>query len=128
MSDNRTQVVLNINAEESVRDEELETITQQLRNELLETDVESVAFLRSGEAPEGSRAGDPVTLGTLLVTLAASGGVFTTLINAIQGWLGRGEKRSITLEIDGDKLSITGSSSEEEKQLINHWINRHKKR
>jgi hypothetical protein len=127
MSDNITQAILNFNAGERVSNGEYEAITQELRNELLETDVKSVAFMEGGEPLEGSRAFEFITLGTLLVTLAASGGVFTTLINTISGWLARDEKRSITLEIDGDKISITGSSSEEEKQLIKQWIRRHKK-
>jgi hypothetical protein len=31
----------------------------------------------------------------------------------------------VTLEIDGDKLEVTGLSSEEQQRLINAWLSRH---
>src|SRR5216683_2839651 len=127
MSDNITQIVLTFSAGEAVPSEQYEATTHELRNELLQTGLGSVAVMEAGETPEGSRAFEVISLGTLVVTLAASGGVFTTLINVINGWLARDEKRSITLEIDGDKISITGSSSEEEKQLVKQWIRRQKR-
>jgi hypothetical protein len=65
----------------------------------------------------------------LLVTLATSaaagaGGVLPTLINTVQSWLSRRhENRSITLEIQGDKLEVSSVSSEEQRRLIDTWIN-----
>jgi Effector Associated Constant Component 1 len=123
MTDQTIRLTLNVYDTQGTDADELSTLTQQLRDELLETDVKEVRFISEDNAPEGSRAVDPVTLGTLAVTFAASGGVFTTLINTIQAWLLRDEKHSITLEgPDGNKITITGRPSREEKQLVETWI------
>ncbi len=125
MIDQTAQLMLNIDAGPEADAEELEQLTRQLRGELTELDVETVNLVRAGEAPRGAKAGDPITWGALLVALTASGGVLTTLIGALQSWLTRHERRSVTLEIDGDKLEVTGISSEEQQRLTNAWISRH---
>lgn len=66
--------MLKIDAGLEVDAKELEEVTRQLRNELLELDVEAVDLALAGEVPERAKAGDPIAWGTLLVTLAASGG------------------------------------------------------
>jgi hypothetical protein len=83
-------------------------------------------FARGGETPVGAKAGAPPDLNTILLTLAGAGGVLTTIIGVLQSWLTRHEKRSVTLEIDGDKIEITGISSEEQKRLADAWIRRHR--
>ena len=56
---------------------------------------------------------------------AGSGGVLPTLINGVQSWLSRHrENRSITIEMGGDKLEVAGISSEEQRRLIDAWLNR----
>ena len=125
MPEQTTQLMLDIDAGPDVDEEELAELTHQLRGELLELDVEAVDLVRAGEAPERAKVGDPITWGALLVALAASGGVLTTLINTLQSWLTRHERRSVTLEIDGDKLEVSGISSEEQQRLINAWLSRH---
>ncbi len=126
MTDRETRLVLNIDAGPEADAEELAELTRQLREDLLHLDVETVDLAHAGEAPTGTKAVDPVTAGTLLVTLAASGGVLTTLINALQSWLTRHERRGVTLEIGGDKLDVTGISSEEQQRLIDAWLSRHR--
>jgi hypothetical protein len=125
MSEQRAQLILDIDAGPDTDTEELAELTQQLRRELSELDVEAVDLVRAGEAPEGAKAGDPIAWGELLVTLAASGGALATLINVLQSWLTRHERRSVTLEIEGDALEVTGISSEEQQRLINTWLSRH---
>ena len=106
--------------------EELERLTLQLKEELLGLDVEAVELVRTEKMPHKAKSPGAVDLGTLLLTLAASGGVITTLINVLKSWLNRHERRSITLEIGGDKLEVTGVSSEEQQRLIDSWLNRRK--
>ncbi len=127
MSEKRVGLKLQFGDGPQTDKEELEMVTRQLREELLGLDVEDVDFVSTGEAPEKAKAGDPVTWGTLLLTLAASGGVITTVINAVQSWLTRADRRSITLEIDGDKLEIKGISSEEQQRLTDEWLKRRSK-
>ncbi len=127
MPEKTKQVILNIDAGQEDDPEEIERFTQQLREELTELDVEAVDLVRAGETPAKAKVGDPITWGTLLLTLAVSGGVITTVINVLQSWLTRQERRSISLEIDGDKLEIKGISSKEQQRLINEWRSRHAK-
>ena len=122
-----TQMRVTIASTDENEPEELATATQQLRNAILETDVHSAELVSSGEAPKGARVADPVTLGALLIAFGASGGVFAKLIDTINDWVGKGDKRSVTLEIAGDKLTMTGVSKVEEKQLIDDWVARHNK-
>ena len=120
------QLILRIDTESRGEAEELESITRQLRKELLELDVEAIDFANTGEMPTKAKAGAPIDWSTLILTLAASGGVITTIIGVAQSWLARHEKRSIALEIDGDRLEITGISSEEQQNLTNAWLSRHR--
>ncbi len=128
MPEKTKELKLNLDDELQADDEALERATRQLREELMGLDVEDVGFVSAGEVPAKAKAGDPVTWGTLLLTLAASGGVFTTVISAVQSWLTRADRRSITLEIEGDKLEIKGISSEEQQRLINEWLTRRSNR
>jgi len=125
MAGQTVQLRLNLHTGPEVDVEELEKHTLQLKKELIELDVEAVDFVSAGESPEKVKAGDPITWGTLLLTLAASGGVLTSLISALQSWLTTRDRRSVTLEIDGDKLEVAGISSEEQRRLIDAWLSRH---
>lgn len=84
--------------------------------------MDGVDFVKSGKAPAKAKAGDLITWGTLLLTLAASGGVLTTLIGMVQSWLTRHNQRSISLEVNGNKIDINDISSEDQKRLIGSWI------
>jgi len=59
------------------------------------------------------------------VTLAASGGILSSIINVIQSWASNHKDHSITLEIKGDKITVNGISKKDEKRLIDSWLNRH---
>jgi hypothetical protein len=126
MVDQTTQLKLSLGVEPKAGAEELEDLTLQLREQLVEIDVETVDLIRLGETPTKAKASDPISWGTLLLTLAASGGVLTMLINVLQSWLTRHERCSVTLEIAGDKLEVTGISSKEQQRLIDAWLSRHR--
>lgn len=119
------QLKLNIDTGPEGDVEELEVLTRQLMEDLLALEVETVDLVASGEKPKRAKAGDPITWGTLLLTLAASGGVLTTLINALQSWLTRHDRHKLSLAIGGDKLEVTGISSEEQRRVIEAWLSRH---
>ena len=125
MTDQEIQLLLNLDAGPEADDEELAEFTEKLREELLELDIQTIDYVSVGEAPARAKSGEPIILGKLLLTLAASGGVLTAILNVLQDWLTRYEERSVTLEIEGDKLQVTGISSEEQQRLINAWLTRH---
>ena len=104
----------------------LEELTHRLGNELKELDVEKVEVAKSGKAPEGTKGIPDVPVwGSLLVTLATSSGVIPALVGTVQSWLKRHENRSVTMEIRGDKLQVTGISSAQQHELINNWLKVH---
>ena len=126
MVDQAIQAKLTIDAGPEADAEELEQLTRQLRAELLELDVTAVDLVKAGKIPEKAKAGDPISWGVLLLTLAAPGGVLTSLINLLQSWLSRHERRSLTIDIQGDKLELKGIpiSPEERQRLLDDWLSR----
>jgi hypothetical protein len=120
-----TQLLINLEVSPETDVERLVEATRQLRRELLELDVEAADFVAAGPAPQTAKAGMPIDWGKLLVTLTASGGALTTLINVLHSWISRRQQGSIALEIDGDRLEITGTPTEEQRRLIDLWLSRH---
>jgi Effector Associated Constant Component 1 len=121
-----TDLIIRINSAGDDQ-EELERSTHQLREELLDMKLESVDLVKKGNPPKGSKAGEEVvSWGSLIVGLAASGGVLPNLVGTVQSWLSRRENQKITMQIGGDKLEVTGISNEQQDKLIDAWINRHK--
>lgn len=116
------ELTLSIRPGQDMLAEELESLTQQLVEEVAELDIGSVDLFRSGETPQRAKVGDPVTWGTLLVALVASRGVLTTLISAVETFVSTHERCSVTLNIGGDKLEIKGMRSAERKELIDAWL------
>jgi len=59
------------------------------------------------------KSGNHVISGALLIAALGSSGVFSPLIDLLKTWLTRYSLRSVTLELDGDKLGVSGISSQE---------------
>jgi hypothetical protein len=105
---------------------EVDRLVRQLRAELEHVDVEDVEPIGAEAVPEGAKGADPYSIGALLVTLSAAGGVFSLLIETARDWLGRqaaADKISVT--IDGDTLVLEKTSKKERGALIEAYIRRH---
>ena len=120
------QLKLTIDPSPQTDDQELEHLAYQLRQEILELDVEDAVSLEGGPAPPRSKPGATITLGALLITTLASSGAIPPLLDLLKTWLTRQGLRSATLEIDGDKLELHGISAKEQKRLTDEWMSRHK--
>ncbi len=124
------ELYLNIKPSPEDDIEELQKLTLQLRQDISELDVEKVDYIRAEEIPPGAKAGDMITWGSLLISIATSaaagsGGLLPALVTTVQSWLTRRqEKRTISIEIGGDKLEVSAISSEDQKRIIDTWINR----
>jgi hypothetical protein len=113
----KEKVVVNIESLDNFNDpEELERLSHNLRDELNELDViEKVDLItKEGEqAPKGSKSGGEVAmLGSLLVTLGGSlaSNMIPSLANTLQSWVTRQDRHTLSLEIGGDNLQLTGVS------------------
>ena len=84
-------------------DERLSDLTQNLRGDLLELDVESVRRLPQGDAPPGTRALELAAIGTLVVVLKGSVELAEQVVSTVRAWLRRapeGERTSPWLQAD----------------------------
>ena len=103
--------------------ERMEQLTLALRRELLQLDVEDVEPVRTGPAPEGTRAIDVAAVGTLLVTLTSSAAALTGVVNTVRGWLAQGSQgRTVELTIGDKTLKLAGASDEQQDQLIREFL------
>jgi hypothetical protein len=119
-------LVLVVELEPDVAPSEVDRPIRQLYAELKGLDLESVAPPNLANEPLGAKGADPFTLGTLLITLSATGGVFTILIETARDWLARHARaRSISVTIDGDTLVLEKSSTQERSAVIEAYLRRH---
>jgi hypothetical protein len=124
VANERASVAIELH-EEGATPEELDRSTDRLRRELMDLDVDRVRKPSSGEAPAGARGIELAAIGALIVEFGRSTKTLSTVIGAIQSWLGGHKDRSIKIEMGGDKLEIAGASSDEQQRLITSWIDRH---
>jgi hypothetical protein len=119
------RLALRIDADPEADAAELAELAVDLREQLLELDIESADHVTVGQAPPGTRAGEILVAGALTVMLAQSCGLLTALIETVQSWVSRSGERSVKLEIDGDVLEVTGITRKDQRELIQIWIDRH---
>ena len=101
-------------------DQERAELARRLRDEMLQQGVEEVAHPEVN-APEGAK-GAAFDWAQLVVGLAGSLG---PLLAALRGWIGRHPDAGITLEIDGDKITLDKASPGDRQRLIEAFLARH---
>jgi hypothetical protein len=120
-------VIVQLESAEATDDATFE-LTEQLRQEVLQLPIEQAMHQAAGPAPAGSRGIDAAALGEIVVTLGTAAGGLTALVQTARRWLATASGvRKIRMELDGDVLEMSGADSEEQKRLINSWIDRHQK-
>jgi hypothetical protein len=101
-------------------DDERAELTSLLRAEMVDLGVEEVAHPEA-HAPEGAK-GAAFEWAQLVVGLAGSIG---PLLAALRGWIGRHPDAGITLEIDGDKITLDKASPADRQRLVEAFLARH---
>jgi Effector Associated Constant Component 1 len=114
------EVRLHIDGYPDSGDEERAELSWRLEQELQELDVEELGR-PAADSPVGAKGG-ALEWAQLVVTLA---GTLPGLVAAIQGWTARHRGAAVTLEIGGDRLTLDEASSEERRELIRAWLDRH---
>jgi len=125
MSNDVLHVGVHLEAGVDADEREIEDLTARLRRQLLELDVESVDRVLAGKAPPGTRALDIVVLGGLLVTLSKSPELLKLVTGVVQSWATSRPGRSVELQINGDSLKVTGISSDQQRELMAMFVERH---
>jgi hypothetical protein len=100
--------------------EERAELAWRLQDDLIASDVGSVSRPPVA-APAGAKGG-ALEWAQLFVTLA---GTLPGLVVAVRGWLDRHPHASVTLEIDGDRVTLSDGSSREGRELLAAWLQRH---
>jgi hypothetical protein len=118
-------VTVTVEPDAMADDEETAALSGQVRSMLADHDFDVSARPDEAAAPSGAKVGDAVSINSLVVTLAASGGALTALVGAVQAWLQRSSVRQVVVEINGDRLEVNGVTSEERRQLTTAWLARH---
>jgi hypothetical protein len=124
MSDPRS-LLLVLELEPEADPDEAEQLGRQLCADLTQLDVDAVKPAAITDIPEGAK-GAAVDWGSLLLTLSATGGVFTSVITVARDWLLRhNAAQRIKITIDNDTIELDRSSAPEREQLISTWLHRH---
>lgn len=125
MTEQVVQLTLRIETDSEADAEELAMLAVDLRGLLLELDIESADRLTRSQAPPGTRSGGMFVAGALTVILARSKELVTKLLESVQWWVSRVAGRSVKIELDGDKLELNGLTLEDQRKLIQLFIDRH---
>jgi hypothetical protein len=120
---NFIQLTLLIDAGADAHVEELDRLTRQLRDEILELEVESVEPVKGAPAPEGTKGVDPMILGALAVTVGPT--VLTKFLEFLHAWAMRREDRTVKLKIQTEggamlEVEVPATMSPAE---VKQWIN-----
>ena len=100
--------------------EEQAELAWRLQEELSSLDVEDVT--RAPTAPRAGAKGAALEWAQLVVTLA---GTLPALAAAVRCWAERHPGAEVTLEVDGDRVTLSDASPEERQRLLSAWLRRH---
>ncbi len=100
--------------------EERAELAWRLQEDLIEAEVGSVS--RPPAATPAGAKGPALEWAQLVVTLL---GTLPGLVAAVRGWHSRHVDASVTLEIDGDRVTLSDGSSREGRELLAAWLRRH---
>ena len=95
-----------------------------LREELVQLDVESVLTVPGGPAPPGSKGLDMAAAAALLVQVQGSISALGVLVSAVRTWLGRGKDpgASVKLTIGEQTLELSHATSEQQERLVQEFL------
>jgi len=105
-------------------DQELDELTESLRQDLLELDVDSVSRPTLGPGPEGSKGLDLAAVGALLVALKSSVEVATQVVSAVRSWMHRtkGPTQTLKLTMNGHTLELSAATTDQQQQLVDAFV------
>jgi hypothetical protein len=115
-----TQLRVQVGGYPDSDDEERADLTSRLRDEMVEKGVDDVSHPEA-DAPAGAKGG-ALEWAQLVVGLS---GTIGPMLTALRAWFGRHPDAAVTLEIDGDTLTIDRATPAERQQLLETFLARH---
>jgi hypothetical protein len=107
--------------------EDIDRMTRDLLSVLREMDVESVELTKGGAAPDGAKAIDPISIGSLMVAVLPS--ALPKIIDGVQAWALRGSNRTVKFKgrIAGQAIEFEGSGEDLQRLLATLDKPKHRK-
>ncbi|MFJ9660377.1 hypothetical protein ACIRPR_20745 [Streptomyces griseoflavus] len=103
--------------------EELDALALQLRERLLELDVDRVELNRSGDIPAGAKPADAIAVGALVVTAAPF--VLRSAVDLVRTWIENRPVRTVSITLGEDSLEMEAVSSADQQRLIEAFLVAH---
>ena len=120
-----TQLSIEISASDAT-EEDIDQMTRQLLSELRDADVESAELAKGGSAPGGTKSGDAVTLGSIVMTVLPT--VLPAIIGMVQTWATGGHGRIVKFKGKVGREMIEFEGSAEDLQRLLETLSKGKKR
>jgi hypothetical protein len=120
-----TQLNIEISANDAT-EEDVDRMTRQLLSELRDTDVESAELAKGGVAPRGTKSGDAVTMGSIVISALPT--VLPAIIGLVQAWAARGQGRTVKFKGKVGREVIDFEGSPEDLQKLLETLSKGKKR
>jgi hypothetical protein len=108
--------------DDAVPDEHLDEMTTTVRADLLCLEGTVGVTSQKGTAPEGARAGTAVELGALLVTCKPAADALASVVSTLGQWVHLRPKRSVEVEVNGQRIALQGHSAQTERELVDAWV------
>src|SRR5687768_10055429 len=104
--------------------EALDVLMRDLRQELLQLDVESVSTVQAGPAPPGTKGLDMAAAAALLVQVNGSVTALSIVVSAVRAWLQRGKDSgaSVKLTIGERTLELSRATTEQQERLMQEFL------
>src|SRR3972149_9165411 len=111
-----TQLSIEISASDAT-EEAIDQMTRQLLSELRDTDVESAELAKGGSAPGGTKSGDAVAMGSIVISALPT--VLPAVVGLVQAWATRGHGRTVKFKgnVGREVFEFAGSPEEFQKLL-----------
>jgi hypothetical protein len=116
-------VTLTIEGETDADALELDASTYDLRQRLLELDVEAVVPVEDDRAPVGTRSGEAVVIGSLAVALGPV--ALRSVVALVDAWLRNRPIRRVTVTIGKDRMAIENAARADVRELVDAFVARH---
>jgi len=121
MSDDPATLTLRLD-DERADGQELDGTVRRLRRQLLDLDLYDAGGAKHA-APTGSKGVDVAALNAVAV-LVCQPEIFAAVVSVMQSWIGGRPERTVEMEVDGDRLHVTGLSDRQQQELIDAWLRR----
>lgn len=103
--------------------ERLEQLSERVRADLLELDVEDVKRVSEGSAPPGTRGIDLAAVSAFIVAIGGSAEAINQVVTAMRAWVGAGRAapRAAELTIGDKTLKLSDATLAQQERLIDEF-------